>query len=196
MQAAANRRWKGSPGSWCLLLMGLGLATASTLGLYAATAKQAQPAPRLSQAQAAWQFLRAVLRADYPEAYGRLAPEIRRAIPLNQFETSAQPLWKTGRRRNGEIQLYKLGVRLDNGGASRLFYSFSYEADSSLAKPPVLLEVTFRDTASRAVLGFSVRHAATPKPRAVSSGLQSRRTSTKTAAKRKTSGRTTTKASK
>jgi hypothetical protein len=113
-----------------------------------------------SQSQAAGQFLRAVLRADYLAAYGNLAPEVRQAISLKRFETAARPLWKSGQHRSPEIELYKLGVRLGDRGASRLFYSFSFAADSSLKPPPVLLEVTFRDTASRTILGFNLRTAA------------------------------------
>ena len=117
------------------------------------------PARPLSQGQAAWQFLRAVLRADYTTAYGRLAPEVRRSVSLAQFAVAARPLWKSGGRHSREIELYKLGMRLGDNGASRLFYSFSFAADSSLKTPSMLLEVTFRDTASRAVLGFGVRPA-------------------------------------
>ena len=113
--------------------------------------------PRLSQGQAAGQFLQAVLRADYTTAYGRLAPEVRRSVSMARFAAAARPLWKSGVRRSHEIELYKLGVRLGDNGASRLFYSFAFAADSSLKTPSVLLEVTFRDTAARAILGFGVR---------------------------------------
>ncbi|WP_201985258.1 hypothetical protein [Hymenobacter rubidus] len=117
-----------------------------------------QPVPRRpGQALAAGQFLRAVLRADYQGAYARLAPEVRQAINFGQFEQAAQSIWKNGQRHGRGIELYKLGVRLGDGRASRLFYAFSFAADSSLQAPSILLEVTFRDTASRAVLGFGVR---------------------------------------
>ncbi|UOQ98852.1 hypothetical protein MUN81_05025 [Hymenobacter sp. 5317J-9] len=122
------------------------------------------PAPRLSQAQAAHQFLRAVLRADYAAAYRRMAPEVRHTISLVQFETSARPLWRSGQKHRQAIELYKLGVRLGDGGASRLFYAFSFAADSARKPPPVLLEVTFRDTAARAVLGFGLRANTPPLP--------------------------------
>ena len=116
-------------------------------------------ARRTSQSQAAGQFLRAVLRANYSGAYSRLAPEVRQGINLPRFVTAARPLWKSGQRpgRGTAIELYKLGMRLGDKGSSRLFYSFSFAADSSLRMPSELLEVTFRDTASRAVLGFSLR---------------------------------------
>ena len=114
---------------------------------------------RPSQGQAASQFLRAVLRANYSAAYGRLAPEVRQGISLPRFVSEARPFWKSGQRhgRGTAIELYKLGVRLGDRGSSRLFYTFSFAADSSLRIPSELLEVTFRDTSSRAVLGFSLR---------------------------------------
>ncbi|WP_310392660.1 hypothetical protein [Hymenobacter sp.] len=126
---------------------------------------QKPPPRRPSQGQAAGQFLRAVLRADYAAAYGRLAPEVRRSVSLGRFEAAARPLWRSGQRRHQDIELYKLGMRLGDGGASRLFYAFAFAADSSLKTPPVLLEVTFRDTASRAVLGFGVRAGQVPAKR-------------------------------
>ena len=126
-------------------------------------AQQPAHAPvRIGQSQVATRFLRAVLRADYSAAYARLAPEVRRSVSLDRFTAAAQPLWQRA-HRHPEIQWYKLGVRL-NDSASRLFYSFSLAADSSLKNPSVLLEVTFRDTASRSVLGFGLRPAAAARP--------------------------------
>ena len=113
------------------------------------------------QAHVAGQFLRAILRADYARAYGRLAPEVRRAVSLANFEASARPLWKIGQRHPSSLELYKLGVRLGEGSASRLFYSFSFAADSALPAPSVLLEVTFRDTTARNILSFDLRPTAT-----------------------------------
>jgi len=141
----------------------LGLALAVLAVVVGSTATQ-QPIrkptpPRLSQGHAAWQFLRAVLRADYATAYGRLAPEVRRAVSLARFAAAARSLWKSGQQRGQEIKLYKLGMRLGEGGASRLFYAFAFAADSAVAPPPAVLEVTFRDTAARAVLGFGLRPA-------------------------------------
>lgn len=124
-------------------------------------ASQRLPAPRFSQAQVAGQFLRAVLRAEYAAAYGRLAPEVRRAVSPAAFETVARPLWKVGHHA-APLELYKLGVRLGDGGASRLFYSFAFAADSALPQPSVLFEVTFRDTAARGVLGFGLGRVAHP----------------------------------
>ena len=143
--------------SWlCYGLMPLRLAWALVLGTVVPFSTAAQ-ARRLSQSQAAGQFLKAVLRADYRTAYGHMAPEVRQGITLGQFETVARPLWKVGQRSAPRIELYKLGMRLGSDGASRLFYDFSFAADSARKLPLVLLEVTFRDTASRAVLGFGLR---------------------------------------
>ena len=116
----------------------------------------------LRQGHAAWQFLRAVLRADYEAAYGRLAPEVRQSVGFGHFAAAARPLWKSGQRHQQEIELYKLGVRMGDHGATRSFYTFAFAADSSLKIPTVLLEVTFRDTASRAVLGFALRAVKAP----------------------------------
>ena len=128
------------------------------------SAQQPAAAPaRSGQAQVAGRFLRAVLRADYAAAYTRLAPEVRRSVSMARFTAAAQPLWQRA-HRHPEIELYKLGVRL-TGNTSRLFYSFSLAADSSLKTPSVLLEVTFRDTTSRSVLGFGLRPAARPSPK-------------------------------
>ncbi len=143
--------------SWlCFGLVPLRVALALVLGTAVPFSAAAQ-AHRLSQSQAAGQFLKAVLRADYRTAYGHLAPEVRQGITLGRFEAVARPLWKAGQRPVPRIELYKLGMRLGDGGASRLFYDFSFAADSVRKPPLVLLEVTFRDTASRAVLGFGLR---------------------------------------
>ena len=114
---------------------------------------------KYSQAQVAGQFLRAVLRAEYAAAYSRLAPEVRRPVSPAAFETAARPLWKVGRHAM-PLELYKLGVRLGDGGTSRLFYSFAFAADSVLPQPSVLFEVTFRDTVARGVLGFGLGRVA------------------------------------
>ena len=158
---------------WWLVGTGL-LFCATVLGFVGQQPVVSPPASsrRVSQGQAAWQFLRAVLRADYLAAYRRLAPEVRRTVSFAQFEASARPLWKSGQQRKQAIELYKLGVRLGSGGASRLFYAFSFAADSALKTPPVLLEVTFRDTASRAVLGFGMRANRVPAAKPVPRGKQ------------------------
>jgi hypothetical protein len=118
---------------------------------------RAQPvAP--TQAQISYRFLNEILRADYPAAYRRLAPEVQRALPSAAFTTAAQPLQQLGQQRGADIKLYKLGTRLGGRGKpGQWFYSFSFAKDSLLKPPPVLLEVTFRDTTARQVLGFGVR---------------------------------------
>lgn len=130
--------------------------------------------PKPSQGQVAGQFLRAVLRADYVAAYQYVAPEMRRAVSLERFTAAARPLHQRASPRRTEIRLYKLGVRLGAGQASRLFYSFAFAADSALKTPSVLLEVTFRDTAARAVLGFGLRGAG-PSPTRAKAGAASGR---------------------
>jgi hypothetical protein len=128
-----------------LLLLGVG------------TGFRAQPAAP-TQAQVAYRFLREVLRDDYSTAYRRLAPEVQRALSSSAFATAAQPLQQLGQQRGPEIKLYKLGTRLGGRGKpGQWFYSFSFAKDSLLKPPPVLLEVTFRDTTARQVLGFGVR---------------------------------------
>ena len=134
------------------------LLAAGVLGRNVA-ARQQQPVLKYSQAQVAGQFLRAVLRAEYAAAYSRLAPEVRRAVSPGGFTNAARPLWKAGRHA-APLELYKLGVRLGDGSASRLFYSYSFVADSALPQPTVLFEVTFRDTAARGVLGFELGRVA------------------------------------
>jgi hypothetical protein len=111
-----------------------------------------------TQAQVARRFLLDVLTAKYPAAYRRLAPEVRAALPLAAFEVAAQPLWQQGQARGAAVELYQVGTWL---GTSRRdspwFCRFSFASDSVQLPPPVLLEVTFRDTAARAVLGFRLR---------------------------------------
>jgi hypothetical protein len=100
-----------------------------------------------------------VARGEFEQAYRRLAPEVARGVTLNRFREAAQPLRRRAIRKGTMLNLYKLGVRLE-GKSSRLFYSFAFAADSALKTPSVLLEVTFRDTASRQVLDFAVREQA------------------------------------
>jgi hypothetical protein len=107
--------------------------------------------------QVARQFLLAVLRADYTTAYGRLAPEVRRSISPTRFRAAARPLWQRGQLRGTNIDLYKLGFRLTGERQSRGFVAFSFAADSLRHPPPEWLEVTFRDTTARQILGFSLR---------------------------------------
>lgn len=116
-----------------------------------------QPAPP-TQAQVARRFLSEVLRAEYPAAYRRLAPEVRATLRPPAFAAAAEPLRQLGQQRGPTVELYKLGTRLsERGGHGQWFYSFSFARDSARRPPPVLLEVTFRDTTTRQVLGFRVR---------------------------------------
>ncbi|WP_198172637.1 hypothetical protein [Hymenobacter ginkgonis] len=111
-----------------------------------------------TQAQVANRFLREILRADYPAAYRRLAPEVQATVRLPTFAAAARPLWQQGQARGPAITLYQIGARL-GGEHSRnqWFCRFAFARDSVHRPPPVLLEVTFRDTTARAVLGFGLR---------------------------------------
>lgn len=117
---------------------------------------QASPAP--TQAQVAYRFLTEILRTDYPAAYQRLAPEVRASLPQAAFATATRPLRQLGKQRGRAIELYTFGTHLsERGGSEPWFYRFSFAQDSMQKPPPVLLEVTFRDTTTRQVLGFRVR---------------------------------------
>lgn len=133
------------------------LLSALLLGL-AAFRGPAGQVPRNTQTQVARQFLGAVLLGDYPRAYAHLAPEVRQSVDRGRFHDAAHPLWQRGRQRGTELELYKLGVRLEGNGQSRLFYAFTFAADSLRLPPPEWLEVTFRDTTARQVLSFGIRH--------------------------------------
>ena len=140
------------------------LAFAGALLLAVASLAPARPypprQPRPTQAQVARRFLVEVLAASYPAAYRRLAPEVRASVPLATFEAAARPLWQQGQARGPAIELYQIGTRLGDGRrASQWFCRFSFTGDSAQPRrpPPVLLEVTFRDTTARAVLCFGLR---------------------------------------
>jgi len=148
--AVANKHLNPSSRSgWSLL--------AVITGLVVGLGWQAPPAP--TQAQVAYRFLTEVVRADYPAAYRRLAPEVRATLPRAAFSSAARPLRQLGKQRGRAIELYTFGTHLsERGGGEPWFYRFSFAQDS-LQKPPlVLLEVTFRDTTTREVLGFRVRN--------------------------------------
>lgn len=118
--------------------------------------RASQPVP--TQPQVARRFLLDILRADYPAAYRRLAPEVRLALPPAAFAVAAQPLAQQAQVRGSAIELYQLGAWLGTPPQpNRWFCRFSFASDSARRPPPVLLEVTFRDTAARAVLGFRLR---------------------------------------
>lgn len=117
-------------------------------------------APIPTQAQVSYRFLTELLRADYPTAYRRLAPEVRAKLPLLAFITATRPFRQQGHRRGRAVELYTFGTHVGErggGGHEPWFYRFSFAADSLQKPPPVLLEVTFRDTTARQVLGFRVR---------------------------------------
>jgi hypothetical protein len=135
---------------------GGGPLLAVVAGLAAGFGWQAPAAP--TQAQVAYRFLTEVLRADYPAAYRRLAPEVRAGLPPAAFVTAARPLRQLGKQHGRGIELYTFGTHLNERGTSEpWFYRFSLAKDSLQKPPPVLLEVTFRDTTTREVLGFRVR---------------------------------------
>jgi hypothetical protein len=136
---------------------GWGAALLALAGLAARAGGHYSPP---TQAQVARRFLVEVLAADYPAAYRRLAPEVRAAVPVATFGAAARPLWQQGQARGTAIELYQIGTRLGTGRrASQWFCRFSFASDSAQPRrpPPVLLEVTFRDTTARAVLGFGLR---------------------------------------
>jgi len=126
-------------------------------GLVAGLGWQAPAAP--TQAQVAYRFFTELLRADYPAAYQRLAPEVRATLPQAAFTSAARPLRQLGKQRGRAIELYTFGTHLsERGGSEPWFYRFSFAKDSLQKPPPLLLEVTFRDTTTRQVLGFRVRN--------------------------------------
>ena len=121
-----------------------------------AAGRQTPAAP--TQAQVAHRFLGEVLRADYAAAYRRLAPEVRTILRPAAFTQTARQLQQLGQQRGRAVELYTLGTHLsEHGGHEPWFYRFSFAKDSLQKPPPVLLEVTFRDTTTRQVLGFRVR---------------------------------------
>jgi len=137
------------------------LMGAALLALMAVGMVLGQKAPKRvpSQVQVARQFLLALLRADYRKAYEKLSPDARRSMSSAQFRVAAKPLYAQGKRRGADIELYKLGFRLLENDRTEGFVAFSFAADSLLKHPSEWLEVTFRDTASRQVLGFGLRKA-------------------------------------
>jgi hypothetical protein len=138
----------------CFPWLGAGAVLLGLLGVCSL-----QSAPKPTQAQVARRFLSEVLRADYPAAYQRLAPEVRDTLRPAAFATAAQPLRHLGQQRGQAVELYKLGTWLRDGGEHEpWFYRFSFASDSARRPPPVLLEVTFSDTTARQVLGFGVRN--------------------------------------
>ncbi|UOQ65641.1 hypothetical protein [Hymenobacter volaticus] len=119
-------------------------------------------APRLTQIQAARQFLLAVLRGEFDVAHRMLAPEVGSALTPTQFRAVAQPLYEQGRRLGPAIDLYKLGFRLRDGQAPQSFVAFMFKADTLTPRPRMQLDVTFRDSTARQVLSFGLIPLAAP----------------------------------
>ena len=133
--------------AWCVVLG----AWALMLGVGPETAAP----PRNSQVQVGRRFWLAVLRHDDRAAYGLLAAEVRRTLPLAGFRARAGRVRAAAHGR--EIELYKLGFRLEDDGRARPFVAFAFVADSAVQGRRAWLDVTFRDTAARAVWRFGVR---------------------------------------
>lgn len=146
------------------LIWGAGLAPLSAAP-YPPQPAQTAPVPTTtapvnSQVQVSRRFLRALLRGDYAAAYGQLAPEVRQGVSAARFRQLALPVVRQGQRRGAAIELYKMGVRLDEAGqGGEPFVAFAWAADGASAQRPPLewLEVTFRDAEARQVLGFRLR---------------------------------------
>lgn len=120
------------------------------------------PAPRITQIQAARQFLLAVLRGEFDTAHRMLAPEVGSALTPVRFRAVAQPLYEQGRRFGPAIDLYKLGFRLRDGQSPQPFVAFMFKADTISLRPKVQLDVTFRDSTARQVLSFGLIPLAAP----------------------------------
>ncbi|TGD81340.1 hypothetical protein [Hymenobacter wooponensis] len=127
------------------------------LGLLVLTPLLAHPAQApTTQVQVARQFLLAVVRGEWAVAYGHLAPEVRQGLSAQQFQKAAEPLYKQAKHYGPTISLYKLGYRLRDTQVPQPFVAFSYKADTLQAYPHFQLDVTFRDSTARQVLGFGL----------------------------------------
>lgn len=140
--------------AWCLVLSILSVAFEG-FGLGLSGNAGAVLPPRNSQVQVARRFWLAVLRHDDRTAYAALAADVRQATPLPAFRRVAARI--RAQQRGRAIELYKLGFRLEDDGRARPFVAFRYAADSAQAQPRQWLDVTFRDTAARAVWRFERR---------------------------------------
>jgi hypothetical protein len=112
--------------------------------------------PRPTQVQVARQFLLAILRGDYDQAYKQLAPEVSAAVTPARFRAAAQPLYAKGQGFKPSIDLYKLGLRIGEANDVRYFCSFMFKSDTLAPRPQVQLDVTFRDSAATHVLSFGL----------------------------------------
>lgn len=109
-----------------------------------------------TQIQAARRFLLSVLRGEFEVARGMLVPEVGKALTPTQFRAAALPLYERGRQFGPAIDLYKLGFRLRDGQSPQSFVAFMFKADTLAARPEVQLDVTFRDSTARQILGFGL----------------------------------------
>lgn len=109
-----------------------------------------------SQIQVARQFLLSVARGEWAVAYGRLAPEVRQGLSVQQFRVAADPLYQQAKQYGPTISLYKLGYRLRDTQKPQPFVAFSFKADTVQAYPHFQLDVTFRDSTARQILGFGL----------------------------------------
>ena len=127
------------------------------LGLFTLGPLLARPAQApASQIQVARQFLLAVAHGDWAVAYGRLAPEVRQGLSVQQFRTAAEPLYQKAKHYGPTISLYKLGYRLRDTQKPQPFVAFSFKADTLQLYPHFQLDVTFRDSTARQILGFGL----------------------------------------
>ena len=108
----------------------------------------------MSQVQVSRQFWLAVLHRQDARAYQLLAPEVTQTMTAAQFRLAVRPLYEQGKRFGPAISLHKLGMRLGTEPGARYFYDFSFKSDSLRARPQVLLDVTFRDSAATRILSF------------------------------------------
>ncbi len=131
------------------------LATLLLLSAVPLTARAPQR-PAQSQIQVARQFLLAVLAGNYPVAYSLLAPEVSQHVPLARFQATAQLLYQQGQRHQPTIDLYKLGFRISADNTTRSFVAFMFRSDTLAPRPQMQLDVTFRDSTARRILGFGL----------------------------------------
>ena len=124
------------------------------LSVSSCSASKAQAPRRVSQVQVSRQFWLAVLHRQDARAYQLLAPEATQTMTSAQFRVAIRPLYEQGKHFGLVISLYKLGMRLSTEPGARYFYDFSFKSDSLRARPQVLLDVTFRDSAATRILSF------------------------------------------
>lgn len=118
-------------------------------------AGKSQAAP-LSQVQVARRFLLAVVQGEWAAAYAYLAPDVRQLITVEQLQVAARPFGVQAGRYGKTIDLYKLGYRLRGAETPEPFVAFSFRADTLRRVPHFQLDVTFRDSTSRQVAGFTL----------------------------------------